>query len=469
MSTGSFDLVVIGAGPGGYVAAIRAAQLGRRVALVERDDLGGVCLNWGCIPTKTLLHAAAVLAQVKGAGDFGIVVPDGVAVDMPRFIARSRQVAAQLRDGVGTLLRRNQVTVHRGVARILRPGQVEMTTAKGQPRVLEAAHILVATGARPRELASLPVDGQRVWNYRHALLADSVPGSLLVVGAGAIGMEFASFFATLGSQVTLVEAADRLLPAEDHEIAAHVEAAFVARGITVHCAVRDLAALPSAGPVRIGMHTASGPLEASFERVLVCAGVVGNVADLGLEGTRVRTTAAGCIDVGRDGATAEPGIHAIGDVCGAPMLAHKASHQGIACVERLFGEAREAAAAPRDIAACTYCEPQVASIGLTEAEARQARGAVKIGRFPFRANGKALAMGQGHGFVKLVFDGSGTGELLGAHMVGPEVSELIHGMALARGMEATEEDLMRTIYPHPTLSEAVGESALAAFDRAIHI
>ena len=496
MIDATFDLVVIGAGPGGYVAAIRAAQLGRRVAIVEREELGGICLNWGCIPTKALLHTASTLAQLKRAGSLGIVVPDGMRVDLPRVVARSREIAAKLRDGVGSLLRKNRVQVYRGVGRILNPRQVAVTPAAqggvgdaarqspaaqgGDPVVLTAANVIIATGASPREIDGFRVDGRRIWNYRHALVPEAIPGTLLVVGAGAIGMEFASFYAALGSGVSVIEARDRVLPNEDQELSEHVRTAFAARGILVHCSATLVSAYPREAGVQVTIQTPTEGLDETFERVLVCAGVEGNVSGLGLEVTRVATTAAGCIVVDRRGETGEPGIYAIGDVSGGPMLAHKASHEAIACVEHLFGARASlpdgmsleslpgADPGSTDIAACTYCDPQVASIGLTEARAREVRRTIRVGRFPFRANGKALAMGEGDGFVKLIFDAA-TGEVLGAHMVGPEVTELIHGMALAKGLEATEEDLMRTVFPHPTLSEAVGEAAMAAFGRAIHV
>lgn len=458
------DLIVIGGGPAGYVAAIRASQLGIRTRLIEREDLGGICLNWGCIPTKALLHAGDALAQVRRADTLGIVVPDGVHADLPRVVQRSRDVAARLKQGVQHLLKKHRVEVIRGQARINGAGTVELVDS--DTPALQAEAILVATGARPRPLDSLPVDGDRIWNYRHALTPAALPESLLVVGAGAIGMEFASFYAELGSGVTVVETQDRVLPVEDLESSQWVEQAFRARGIAVYTNTSASLDALTDDAVRVALHTRGQPVQAqSFDRVLVCAGVVGNSENLGLESTCV-VTGHGCIHVDENGQTAEPGIYAAGDVCGAPMLAHKASHEAIRCVEHMAGIASTLPVAP--IPSCTYCHPQVASVGLSEARATESGRPISVGRFPFHGNGKALAIGAPEGFVKTIFD-TQSGELLGAHLVGPDVTELVHGLSLAHSLEATEEHLMSHVFAHPTLSEAIGESVLQAYGRAIHI
>ncbi|MVW70974.1 dihydrolipoyl dehydrogenase [Bordetella sp. 15P40C-2] len=462
--TATKDLIVIGGGPAGYVAAIRASQLGIRTRLVERENLGGICLNWGCIPTKALLHAADVLNQLRGAQELGLVVPEGVHADLPRVVQRSREVAQRLRQGVQHLLKKHKVEVIVGQARLNGPGIVEITG--DSPQTLRADAILIATGARPRAVDALPVDGDRVWNYRHALTAASLPQTLLIVGAGAIGMEFASFYADLGTQVTVIEAQARVLPVEDQEISDHVARAFQKRGINVLTQTSATLQAVDATAAHVALSTEGGETcVASFDRVLVCAGVVGNSEDLGLETTRV-VCRNGCIDVDGVGRTAEPGIYAAGDICGAPMLAHKASHEAIRCVEAWTGVA--APGVPARIPSCTYCRPQVASIGLTEAQARQSERLLSVGRFPFHGNGKALAINHPEGFVKTIFD-SQTGELLGAHLVGPDVTELIQGLSLAQQLEATEEDFMHHIFAHPTLSEAIGESVLHAYGRAIHL
>jgi len=458
------SLIVIGGGPAGYVAAIRASQLGIKTRLIEREDLGGICLNWGCIPTKALLHAGNVLAQLRTADTLGIVVPDGVHADLPRVVQRSRDVAARLKQGVRHLLKKHKVEVIQGQARLNGAGIVEINGSDAP--ALRADAILVATGARPRPNDGLPVDGDRIWNYRHALTPTTLPASLLVVGAGAIGMEFASFYAELGSRVTIVETQDRVLPVEDAESSQWVEQAFRARGITV--LTRTSARLDSRADdaVRITLQAKDQPAKThEFDRVLVCTGVIGNSDDLGLETTRV-VTHHGCIQVHEYGRTDEPRIYAAGDICGAPMLAHKASHEAIRCVEHLAGIAVSPATAP--VPNCTYCRPQIASVGLTEARAREGGRAISVGRFPFHGNGKALAINDAEGFIKTIFD-TQSGELLGAHLVGPDVTELVHGMSLAQSLEATEEDFMNHIFAHPTLSEAIGESVLQAYGRAIHI
>lgn len=464
MANTDFDVLVIGGGPGGYVAALRAAQLQLRTALVEREHLGGICLNWGCIPTKSLLHTADTLRRIRHAGDLGLGVAEPT-IDFPRVMARSRDVAKRLNRGVTQLLRKAGVTVFDGHAAFAPDRSVCVRAADGSAQTLRARHTLVATGARARPLPALPFDGDRVWSYRDALAARERPASLLVIGAGAIGMEFASFYATLGTQVTVVEAQARVLPTGDAEVSAFVAKAFERDGIRVRTGARMEAAQVGPDGVQLSLQTASGPQTLRAERVLVAVGLVGNTEGLGLEHTRVALE-RGLIVADAAGRTADPDVHAIGDVTGAPMLAHRASHQGLACVERIAGQP-DHASAPL-IPSCVYSHPQSASVGLTEDEARALGRPLRVGRFPLEASGKAIAIGEAAGFVKTVFD-EGTGALLGAHIVGPDAPELIHGFTLAGTLEATEAELMQTVFPHPTLSEALHESVLAAFGRPLHI
>lgn len=466
MAAQVFDLIVIGGGPGGYVAALRAAQLKLRTALVEREHLGGICLNWGCIPTKSLLHTADMLRSIRLASELGLEV-GAPRIDFARVMARSRSVASRLNQGVTHLLKKAGVTVFAGHASFNADRAVRVRSEDGREQLLTAGHTVLATGAHPRSLAGLPFDGSRVWSYRDALNATQLPRSLMVIGAGAIGMEFASFYATLGSQVTVVEAQPRVLPAGDAEVSAFVQQAFEREGIVVRTgvAVEKSELGPDGASVTLGGAGAGKTLTA--ERLLVAIGLAGNVDGLGLEHTSVQVE-RGQVVVDDWGGTAEPGVHAIGDLVGAPMLAHKASHQAVACVERIAGLHEGEAAAHAAIPACTYCHPQTASVGLTEEEARARGIGVRVGRFPFEGNGKAVALGEIAGFVKTLFDAE-SGALLGAHLVGPEATELIHGFALAGTLEATEAELMETVFPHPTLSEAMHESVLAAFGRALHI
>ena len=466
MADRRFDLAVLGGGPGGYVAAIRARQLGMAVALVEREHLGGVCLNWGCIPTKALLRSAEVLHLLKNAAAFGLRA-DNVAFDAGATVARSRRVAARLARGVEGLLKKNRVAVFRGHGRLAAPGRLAVAGEEGTVEIA-ASHIVLATGARPRELPQAKADGRALWTYREAMVPERIPASLLVIGAGAIGIEFASFYRDMGAEVTVVEAAPRILPAEDGEIAAQARTAFENRGISFHtgATVRLLAA--SREGARFALEGGSGdsrPLEA--ERAILAIGIRGNVEDIGLEGTAVAVE-GGHVAVDRWQRTGEAGIYAIGDVAGPPWLAHKASHEGVLCVERIAGLAEARPLAAGAVPACTYSRPQIASVGLTEEAAQAAGHRLRIGRFPFAGNGKAIAMGEDAGLVKTVFDAA-SGELLGAHMIGAEVTELIGGYAVARGLETTEAELMATVFPHPTLSEAMHEAVLAAWERAIHI
>ena len=461
----NFDVVVIGGGPGGYVAALRAAQLKLRTALVERESLGGICLNWGCIPTKALLHSADTVRRIRHAGEQGITVPEP-QVDFGKVVARSRQVSQRLNRGVTHLLKKAGVTVFMGSAALQPDKQVQVSSANGQQQVLAAKHVIVATGARARELPMLPFDGHRVWGYRDALSAKELPKSLVVIGAGAIGMEFASFYATLGTRVTVVETAPRVLPASDEDVSAFAEQAMTREGIQFLTGTTLVTGELQVDGVQLTVERAGTAQHLKAERVLVAVGLVGNSEGLGLDRTRV-VTDKGLIRVADWGATAEPDVYAIGDITGAPMLAHKASHEGIACVEHIAG-LRSGAQHHAPIPSCVYSYPQSASVGLTEAQACQTGFKVRVGKFPLEGNGKAIAIDEASGFIKTVFD-EATGELLGAHLVGPEATELVHGYTLAATLEATEAELMETVFPHPTLSEAMHEAVLAAYGRALHM
>ncbi|MDS0856947.1 dihydrolipoyl dehydrogenase [Burkholderia pseudomultivorans] len=464
MNEDRFDIVVIGGGPGGYVAAIRAAQLGMKTAIVEKAALGGICLNWGCIPTKALLQTADVLRLLKRAGDFGIraQVHD---VQLQDAVQRSREIASQLGRGVAHLMKKNGVRVFNGRARLKGDGRVDVDMGAGGATTLAAKHIVVASGARPRELPALRPDGDTIWTYFDALRPATQPRRLLVVGAGAIGIEFASFYRALGADVTVVERAGHVLPSEDQEVSAALAHALTAQGIMLRTGSGVTGAERRADG---GWHVTvdgehAGALDVDV--ILVAAGVTGNVEDLGLEHTRVRVERGHIVTHGC-GATDEPGVHAIGDVAGPPCLAHKASHEGVLCVERIAGLPVHALD-PGRIPACTYSHPQVASVGLNERQAREAGRAVRVGRFPFAANGKAIAAGATEGFVKVLFDAA-SGELLGAHMVGHEVTEMIQGYAIGRQLETTEHELAGTVFAHPTQSEAMHEAVLAAYGRALH-
>jgi len=463
MAEQSFDVIVIGAGPGGYVAAIRAAQLGQRVAVVEREHLGGICLNWGCIPTKALLRSAEVFHLMHRAKDFGLSV-QGAAFDLDAVVKRSRGVAAQLSGGIGHLLKKNKVTVLMGEAKLSAPGVVAVKTAKGD-EVLKAPAIILATGARARELPGLEADGDLVWTYKHALVPKRMPKNLLVIGSGAIGIEFASFFNTLGAKTTVVEVMDRVLPVEDAEISALAKKSFAKQGMVIRekTTVKKLDRSP--GKVVAHLEANGATTTEDFDTVISAVGIVGNVENLGLEalGVKIDRTHVVTDEYCR---TSVPGLYAIGDIAGAPWLAHKASHEGVMVAELIAGKTVHPIK-PNSIPGCTYCHPQVASVGLTEEKAKAAGHDVKVGRFPFVGNGKAIALGEPEGMVKTVFDAK-TGELLGAHMIGAEVTEMIQGYVIGRTLETTEEDLMHTVFPHPTLSEMMHESVLDAYGRAIH-
>ena len=454
MAAQSFDVVVIGSGPGGYVAAIRAAQLGQKVTIVERENLGGICLNWGCIPTKALLRSAEVFHLMHRA-----------SFDLEAVVARSRGVAKQLSGGISHLMKKNKITVFMGVATIPKAGIVSIKTEKGVEELTGKA-IILATGARARELPGLEADGDLVWTYRHALQPKRMPKKLLVIGSGAIGIEFASFFNTLGADTTVVEVMDRVLPVEDAEVSAFAKKAFVKQGMKIleKTTVKKLDR--SAGKVVAHLEDANGTTTAEFDTVISAVGIVGNVEGLGLEalGVKIDRTHVVTDEFCRTGVA---GLYAIGDIAGAPWLAHKASHEGVMVAELIAG-GHPHPIKPGSIAGCTYCHPQVASVGMTEQKAKDAGFEIKVGRFPFIGNGKAIALGEAEGFIKTVFDAK-TGELLGAHMIGAEVTELIQGYVIGRQLETTEEDLMNTVFPHPTLSEMMHESVLDAYGRALHM
>jgi len=462
MST-SFDVIVIGAGPGGYVAAIRAAQLGLKVGVVEREHLGGICLNWGCIPTKALLRSAEVFHLMHRAKDFGLKA-DGIGYDLDAVVKRSRGIAKQLNAGVGHLLKKNKVTVVMGAATLTAKGQVSVKTAKGTQE-LTAGHIILATGARARELPGLEADGDLVWTYKHALTPPRMPKRLLVIGSGAIGIEFASFYNTLGAETVVVEVLERILPVEDAEISALAKKAFKAQGMTLMEGAMVKQLDRKKGKVTAHIEVKGKVEKLDFDTVISAVGIVGNVEGLGLEALGVKTdrthvvTDAHC-------RTGIEGLYAIGDVAGPRWLAHKASHEGVMVAEMIAG-GEVHPVRPESIAGCTYCHPQVASVGMTEAAAKAAGRKIRVGRFPFMGNGKAIALGEPEGLVKVIFDAA-SGELLGAHMIGAEVTELIQGYVVGRQLETTEEDLMHTVFPHPTLSEMMHEAVLDAYGRAIH-
>ena len=463
MTDTQFDIAVIGGGPGGYVAAIRAAQLGLKPVVIERENLGGICLNWGCIPTKALLRAAELRHSIDEMADFGITVGE-VKVDLAAVVKRSRKVAGRLSMGVKHLLKKNKVTVIAAEAKLgaAKGGLRHINLSNGD--MVLAKHVIIATGARARTLPNIESDGKTILTYREAMVPETMPESLIIVGSGAIGSEFASFYHDMGVKVTLVEALDRILPVEDEDVSAFVQKSFEKRGITIMTGVKLQAVTSDANGVQASIEGHDKPLQAS--RMILAVGITGNIENLGLETTKIKVD-RGHIVTDQWGATGEAGVYAIGDVTGPPWLAHKASHEGIICVEKITGQKDVHAISAGAVPGCTYCRPQVASVGMTEAAAKQAGHDLKIGQFPFAGNGKAIALGDDGGFVKTIFDAK-TGELLGAHMVGPEVTELIQGYAIARTLEATEAELMATIFPHPTLSEAMHEAVLDAYDRAIH-
>ncbi len=467
----AYDVIIIGSGPGGYVAAIRAAQLGLKTAVVEQSYLGGICLNWGCIPTKALLRSAEVFHNMEHAKDYGLSAKD-VSFDLAAVVKRSRGVAAQLSAGVTFLMKKNKIDVIWGTGTITAPGKVTVKAADNPPKGAlgggdyTAKHIIVATGARPRALPGLEPDKKLVWTYFEAMAPDIMPKSLLVVGSGAIGIEFASFYRTIGAAVTVVEILPQILPVEDEEIAAHARKRFEKAGITIHTEAKVAKLAKGKDSVTATLELKGGKTEElKVDRVISAVGVVGNIENLGLEKLGVKTD-RGTIVIDAYGRTNVPGIYAIGDVAGPPMLAHKAEHEGVICVEAIAGQKPH----PMDrlkIPGCTYCNPQIASVGLTEKKAREAGYDIRVGKFPFIGNGKAIALGEPDGMTKTIFDKK-TGQLLGAHMIGAEVTELIQGFVVAMNLETTEEELIESVFPHPTLSETMHESVLAAYGRVLH-
>ncbi|URW76123.1 dihydrolipoyl dehydrogenase [Sphingomonas donggukensis] len=463
----TYDLIVLGSGPGGYVAAIRAAQLGMKTAIVERENLGGICLNWGCIPTKALLRSAEIFHYMQHAKDYGLVA-EKISADLDAVVKRSRGVAKQLNQGVTHLMKKNKIAVHMGTGKLTGKGRLTVTAADGKTTELTAKNIIVATGARARDLPGTPADGKRVWTYRHAMVPTEMPRKLLVIGSGAIGIEFASFYNDMGAEVTVVEMMDRIVPVEDADVSAFLEKALKKQGMTI---------LTGAGvsDIKVGGASVTAKLkdkagkvtDAEFSHVIVAIGIVPNTADIGLKELGVAVDDRGFLKTDATCRTNVEGIYAIGDITAPPWLAHKASHEGVIAVEAIAGK-HPHAMDPLNIPGCTYCHPQVASVGLTEAKAKEAGYELKVGTFPFIGNGKAIALGEAEGFIKTVFDAK-TGELLGAHMVGAEVTELIQGYTVGKQLETTEAELMETVFPHPTLSEMMHESVLAAYGRQLHM
>ena len=460
-----FDLIVIGGGPGGYVAAIRAAQLGMKAAVIEREHLGGICLNWGCIPTKALLRSSEINHLLHNLDEYGFSVSN-VQFDLPKIVKRSRGIAKQLASGVGHLLKKNKISVFDGQAKLAGQGTVAVTKDGKAVATLTAPHLILASGARARQLPGLESDGTLIWTYREAMVPTAMPKSLLVVGSGAIGIEFASFYRNMGAEVTVVEMLDRILPTEDEEISAFARKAFEKQGIKILTGAKLTSVQKNADSVTATIDVGGKPQQITADRVISAVGIVGNVEDLGLEGTKV-VVERNHIVIDEFCRTGEPGVYAIGDVTGAPWLAHKASHEGVICVESIARQNDVKPLHVGNIPGCTYSRPQIASVGMTEAKAKAAGHEVRVGRFPFIGNGKAIAMGEPEGMVKTVFDAK-TGELLGAHMIGAEVTEMIQGFAIARTLETTEVELMHTVFPHPTVSETMHEATLDAYGRAIH-
>ena len=467
-----YDLIVLGSGPGGYVAAIRAAQLGLKIAIVERENLGGICLNWGCIPTKALLRSAEIKHYMDHASAYGLKVAGTIEADLDAVVKRSRGVAKQLNQGVTHLMKKNKISVHMGDGAITAPGKVTVTGAKGE-EALTAKHIIIATGARARDLPFAPTDGKRIWTYRHAMVPAEMPKKLLVIGSGAIGIEFASFYNDMGCDVTVVEMMDRIVPVEDADVSAFLEKALTKQGMTIMTGAGVQSLKATASGVTAEIKAKDGSIAASdYSHCIVAIGIVPNTENIGLEALGVATERGHIV---ADGLcrTNVPGLWAIGDVTAPPWLAHKASHEGVIAAEAIAQalgnkDVHPHAMDARNIPGCTYCHPQVASVGLTEAKAKEAGHAVKVGNFPFIGNGKAIALGEAEGFIKTVFD-AGTGELLGAHMVGAEVTELIQGYTVGKQAELIAEDFIHTVFPHPTLSEMMHESVLAAFGRQLHM
>ena len=466
-----YDVIVLGSGPGGYVAAIRCAQLGLKTAIVERENLGGICLNWGCIPTKALLRSAEVLNHMKHAAAYGLAA-DNIRADLDAVVKRSRGVAKQLNQGVTHLMKKNKITVHMGNGVLKSATSVEVTGDKGS-ETISAKHVIVATGARARDLPFAKADGERVWTYRHAMTPKQMPTKLLVIGSGAIGIEFASFYNDMGAEVTVVEMMDRVVPVEDADVSAFLEKALTKQGMKIMTGAGVESLTVSASGVKAKIKGKDGKVaEGDYSHVIVAVGIVPNTENIGLEALGVKAE-RGIIAIDGYGRTNVKGLWAIGDVTPGPWLAHKASHEGVIAAEAIAAELGNKDVHPHpmdraNIPGCTYCHPQIASVGLTEAKAKEAGYTLKVGTFPFIGNGKAIALGEPEGFVKTVFDAK-TGELLGAHMIGAEVTEMIQGYVVGKTLETTEAELMHTVFPHPTISESMHESVLAAYGRAIHI
>jgi dihydrolipoamide dehydrogenase len=466
MAETSFDLIVVGGGPGGYVAAIRAAQLGLKTAVVEREHMGGICLNWGCIPTKALLRTSEVYGLIKHADAYGLSVKD-VSFDPKKIVERSRKVASQLSNGVSMLMKKNKITVFDGTAKLAGAGKIAVAMKDKSNATFSYKNVILATGARARQLPGLEADGKLVWSYKEAMVPPEFPKSLLVIGSGAIGIEFASFYRTMGAEVTVAEVMDRVLPVEDAEVSAFAKKAFEKQGMKILTSATVSNLKKGANNVTATITVGGKAQEITVDRVISAVGIVGNVENLGLEGTKVKVEKTHIV-IDQWGFTGEPNVYAIGDVAGPPWLAHKAMHEGVLVVEKIAGVKGVHPMKTENIPGCTYCQPQVASIGLTEAAAKAKGLELKVGKFPFIGNGKAIALGEPEGFIKTIFDAK-TGELLGAHMIGAEVTELIQGYSVAKTLETTEAELMATVFPHPTLSEMMHESVLAAYGRTLHI
>ena len=464
-----YDVIVLGSGPGGYVAAIRCAQLGLKTAIVERENLGGICLNWGCIPTKAMLRSAEIFHYMQHAGDYGLVAK-GIEADLAAIVKRSRGVAKQLNQGIGHLMKKNKIAVHMGTGTLTGANSLTVKSDKGE-EALTAKHIIVATGARARDLPFAPADGNRVWTYRHAMTPTELPSKLLVIGSGAIGIEFASFYNDLGSEVTVVEMLDRIVPVEDADVSSFLEKSLRKQGINIMTGAGVEAITVSDSGITATIKDKAGNSATSdFSHVIVAIGIVPNTENIGIDG--LAEMDRGFIQIDPYGRTSTPGLWAIGDCTPGPWLAHKASHEGVTCAEAIAQEMGNSEVHPHplnrnNIPGCTYCHPQVASVGLTEAKAKEAGYEIRVGNFPFIGNGKAIALGEAEGFIKTIFDAR-TGELLGAHMVGAEVTELIQGYTVGKTLETTEAELMQTVFPHPTLSEMMHESVLDAYGRALH-
>jgi dihydrolipoamide dehydrogenase len=466
MAETSFDLIVVGGGPGGYVAAIRAAQLGLKTAVVERENMGGICLNWGCIPTKALLRTSEVYGLIKHAEAYGLTVKD-VSYDHKKIVERSRKVAGQLSNGVKGLMKKNKITVFDGTAKLAGAGKLAVAMNDKSNVTLAYKNVILATGARARQLPGLESDGKLIWSYREAMVPEAMPKSLLVIGSGAIGIEFASFYRTMGAEVTVCEVLDRILPVEDEEVSAFAKRAFEKQGMKILTGATVSNLKKGANNVTATITAGGKSQEITVDRVISAVGIVGNVENLGLEGTKVKVEKTHIV-IDQRGFTGEPNVYALGDVAGPPWLAHKAMHEGVLVVEKIAGVKGVHPMKTENIPGCTYCQPQVASIGMTEAAAKAKGLQIKVGKFPFIGNGKAIALGEPEGFIKTIFDAK-TGELLGAHMIGAEVTELIQGYSIAKTLETTEAELMATVFPHPTLSEMMHESVLAAYGRTLHI